>query len=99
MNTVLGFSYLVNVNLNIPCSVFVFPNSYSTCCGAIENKVVETGSGQSAYLGQMGHFFSGLRGSMGQMKDNCMDYPVYIFKMVSMGSEHRHHQTVTLYNY
>ena len=30
----------------------------------------ETGSGQSIYLSQMGHFFSGSRGSPDQIKEN-----------------------------
>lgn len=32
--------------------------------------IVETGLGQSAYLGHMGHFFSGLHGSAGQIKES-----------------------------
>ena len=46
---------------------------------------IETGSGQSAYPGQLGHFLSGSRGSPGQLKGNQI-IRFMLFKMATVNS-------------
>ena len=55
---------------------------------------VETGSDQSAYPGQMGHFFSSSCGL--PSNEGKPDHPAYIFKMVTVESIFKY-QTVTIY--